>query len=67
MKCPKCNKEVSELEEKCTSCGLDFEEYENQLETEENKEFERNQNIIFKISNGHSINRLYNRRNSFME
>lgn len=34
MKCPKCNKEVSELEEKCTFCGLNFEEYESQKENE---------------------------------
>lgn len=40
MKCPKCNKEVSELEEKCAFCGLDFEEYENQQKTEENENSE---------------------------
>lgn len=37
MRCPKCNIEVSELDEKCTSCGLNFEEYESQKEAEENE------------------------------
>ena len=40
MRCPKCNKEVSELDEKCTSCGLSFEEYESQKEAEENEKKE---------------------------
>lgn len=47
MKCPKCNKEVSELEEKCTSCGLNFEEHENQKETKENEEFEYGNKTVF--------------------
>lgn len=28
MKCPNCEKEVSELDEKCPACGLIFDEYE---------------------------------------
>lgn len=34
MKCPKCNKEISELDEKCSRCGINLEEYECQEETE---------------------------------
>lgn len=30
MECPKCNKKVSELDEKCPYCGLDFEIYEKE-------------------------------------
>lgn len=47
MKCPKCNKEVSELEEKCTSCGLNFEEYESQKETEGNENSEYVDKTVF--------------------
>ncbi len=34
MKCPRCKKEVSELDEKCKYCGLDFEKYEQKAENE---------------------------------
>ena len=41
MRCPKCNKKISELDEKCPYCGISFEDYEQQnpieYETEENK------------------------------
>ena len=50
MKCPKCNKEVSELEDKCTSCGLNFEEYESQKEAEENEKKEAgNKTIVLRV------------------
>lgn len=31
MKCPRCKKQVSELDEKCQYCGLDFEKYEQKM------------------------------------
>lgn len=31
MRCPRCKKEVSELDEKCKYCGLDFEQYEQKM------------------------------------
>lgn len=46
MRCPKCNIEVSELDEKCTSCGLNFEEYESQKEAEENEKKEAGDKTI---------------------
>lgn len=30
MECPKCNKKVSELDEKCPYCGLDFKIYQKE-------------------------------------
>ena len=39
MKCPNCNKKVSELDEKCPSCGVVFDEYDEKEETKE-KDFE---------------------------
>lgn len=30
LKCPKCGKEVSELDEKCKNCGIKFEDYEKE-------------------------------------
>ncbi len=47
MKCPKCNKEISELDEKCAYCGMNFEEYESQKEIEENEEFEYGNKTVF--------------------
>ena len=40
MKCPRCKKEVSELDEKCKYCGLDFEQYEQRIKKmeEDNQE-----------------------------
>lgn len=35
MKCPRCKKEVSELDEKCKYCGLDFEKYEQKVKNED--------------------------------
>lgn len=35
MKCPRCKKEVSELDEKCKYCGLDFEKYEQKVKKED--------------------------------
>lgn len=34
MKCPRCKKEVSELDEKCKYCGLDFEKYEQKAQND---------------------------------
>lgn len=36
MKCPRCKKEVSELDEKCKYCGLIFEDYEQKEKEIEN-------------------------------
>ena len=36
MKCPRCKKEVSELDEKCKYCGLVFEDYEQKEKKTEN-------------------------------
>lgn len=35
MKCPRCKKEVSELDEKCKYCGLNFEKYEQKVKNED--------------------------------
>ena len=35
VKCPRCKKEVSELDEKCKYCGLDFEKYEQRVVKQE--------------------------------
>ena len=45
MRCPRCKKEVSELDEKCKYCGLDFEKYEQKLKNE-NDELEENQGYV---------------------
>lgn len=39
MNCPKCNGKISELDEKCPKCGLNFEEYEKE-QVEERQEIE---------------------------
>lgn len=38
MKCPTCNEEVNELDQKCPKCGLIFEEYEEEIKSEEEKQ-----------------------------
>lgn len=45
MKCPRCKKEVSELDEKCKYCGLDFEKYEQKVKSED-EELEENQGYV---------------------
>lgn len=42
MKCPRCKKEVWELDEKCKYCGLNFEKYEQ--ETEDKEEYYQEEN-----------------------
>lgn len=37
MKCPNCNKNVSELDEKCPICGLNFDKYEEDNKTTEDE------------------------------
>ena len=54
MKCPRCKKEVSELDEKCKYCGLDFEKYEQKVESEseniiENRGYVTGYNMILWI------------------
>lgn len=53
MKCPKCKKEVSELDEKCKYCGIDFEKYEQEEAQEEIQEeiAEDNKTFLIKIIN----------------
>lgn len=38
IKCPKCNKKVSELDEKCPFCNVNLEEYDEQIKDERQKE-----------------------------
>lgn len=38
MECPKCKKEVNELDETYPRCGLVFEEYENELKEKKKNE-----------------------------
>lgn len=45
MKCPRCKKEVSELDEKCKYCGLDFEKYEQKVKNEDS-ELEEDQGYV---------------------
>lgn len=47
MKCPNCNREVSELDEKCPICGLNFEEYENKEKENKKAEFEYGCKTVF--------------------
>ena len=35
IKCPRCHKEVSELDDKCKYCGLVFEDYEQEHQEEQ--------------------------------
>lgn len=34
LTCPNCGKKVSELDEKCKYCGVDFEKYEKKVENQ---------------------------------
>lgn len=45
MKCPGCKKEVSELDEKCKYCGLDFEKYDQKVKNEDDN-LEENQGYV---------------------
>lgn len=47
MKCPKCNEETSELDEKCACCGINFEEYENRQKEIKNENEEYGNKTIF--------------------
>ena len=54
MKCPRCKKEVSELDEKCKYCGLVFEDYEQEEQNsaedkEENPSYVKGYNILMWI------------------
>lgn len=54
IKCPRCKKEVSELDENCKYCGLDFEKFEQKAENEvedleENRGYVTGYNIILWI------------------
>lgn len=42
IRCPRCKKEVSELDEKCKYCGLDFSRYEEAKLKRESKNIEEN-------------------------
>lgn len=41
LKCPRCMKEISELDEKCKYCGLDFSKYEEKIQKQEISEDEK--------------------------
>lgn len=45
LKCPRCKKEISELDEKCKYCGLDFANYEQEVQSQENSQ-EENQGYV---------------------
>ena len=47
MKCPNCNQETSELEEKCKNCGINFEEYEKTHKEKNENEFEYGGKTVF--------------------
>ena len=46
VKCPRCKKEISELDEKCKYCGLDFANYEQKMQSQENYEKEEEQGYV---------------------
>lgn len=50
MNCPKCHSKVSELDERCPNCGLNFEEYEEE-QTEEDEEQEYGKTTTLRIIN----------------
>lgn len=51
MKCPNCNKEVSELDEKCSKCGLVFDEYEEKNESVETENERESKTSLLKFIN----------------
>lgn len=51
MECPKCKKEVNELDETCPKCGLVFEEYEDEKKNNEETDMLGDKTAFLKFIN----------------